>query len=185
MTPKERVAYIKKKLRNDYISVTSKLTGYDFELIGTRIKPRGIKLRGDDKIINSILRLKSVEKSLSTGLSGKKLNTKIEESYFCFKVIFQIQIEGKTKGFQTYEERFMLVKADNWKKAEVKLIKEFKDREEPYLNSDGQMVRWKFESIEESYHTFINDKSEFDNPVEVFSRLRIRKLKKESIWRGE
>jgi hypothetical protein len=53
------------------------------------------------------------------------------------------------------------------------------------LNPYGEMVRWKFDSIEESFHTFITDKDDFDKPVEVFSKLRTRRLKKENIWNGE
>jgi hypothetical protein len=186
MTPKDRVTYIRIKFQKDYRLITTKLAGHDFELIGTKKKPRGVKLKNDDPIIGSILKLKFIDKSLSTGLvtKDKKTKTVLDEPYFCFKTIFQIQIEGKTKGLQTYEERFILTKADNWDKAEKKILKEVKAYEEPYLNSDGQMVRWKFESIEESYHTFIETKDDFDSPVEVFSKLKTRKLKKDNIWNG-
>lgn len=106
-------------------------------------------------------------------------------SYFCFKVIFQVQVKGKKKGIQTIEDRFMLVKAANLEKAEAKIKKEFKDYEKPYLNPYGELVRWKFESIEESFQTFIVDKNDFNKPVEVFSKLRTRRLKKENIWNGK
>lgn len=187
MTPKERTLFIEKKFQGYYRSVVTKLAGHDFELIGSKKKPRGVKVKYDNKLINSLVRLKFVDGSLSTGLGKRRNRTKrsVEEPYYCFKVIFQIQIEGKTKGLQTYEERYILVKADSWKNAEVKVNKMCRNNEEPYLNTYGQLVRWKFESIEESYHTFIGDKDDFDNPVEVFSKLRTRQLKKENIWDGQ
>jgi hypothetical protein len=186
MTPKDRVSYIQTKFQKDYRLITTKLAGHDFELIGTKKKPRGVKLKNDDPIIGSILKLKCVDKSLSTGLETKDRETKtvLDEPYFCFKTIFQIQIEGKTNGLQTFEERFILVKADNWDKAEKKVLKAVKAYDEPYLNPMGQLVRWKFESIEESYHTFIATKDDFGSPVEVFSKLKTRKLKKDNIWNG-
>lgn len=182
MTPKDRVHYIQLKFQKDYQAIATRLAGHNYELIGTKKKPRGIKLKSGAPIINSILRLKFIDKSLITGVEVKKARP--GESYFCFKTIFQIQIEGKVKGVQTYEERFILVKAENLDKAEKKLRKEVKTREEPYLNAQGQLVRWKFESIEERYHTFIESKNDFDRPVEVFSKLKTRKLKKDNIWNG-
>ncbi len=186
MTPKDRVSHIQTKFQKDYKAIAAKLSGHDYELIGTKKKPRGIKLKRDDRVISSILKLKFVDKSLSSGLLTKQKKTKnrLEDTYFCFKTIFQIQIEGKAKGLQTYEERFILVKADKRNKAEKKVLKTIKDQEDPYLNSDGQLVRWKFESIEESYSTFIETKDDFDSPVEIYSNLRTRKLKKNDIWNG-
>lgn len=64
------------------------------------------------------------------------------------------------------------MKAENLNKAEKKLRKEVKTREEPYLNAQGQLVRWKFESIEERYHTFIESKNDFDRPVKFFRNLK-------------
>ena len=107
MTPKDRVSYIQTKFQKDYKSISTKLVGHDFELIGTKKKPRGIKLKNGDSVISSILKLKFVDRSLSTGLVTTKSKIKFEEPYYCFKTIFQIQIEGKTKGLQTDEERFI------------------------------------------------------------------------------
>lgn len=186
MIPKDRVSYLQIKFQKDYKAITTRLSGQDYELIGTKKKPRGIKLTADDRTVASILKLKFVDKSLSAGILVKKNKTRLEESepYFCFKTIFQVQIEGKAKGLQTYEERFILVKADNWGTAEKKVLNAVKGQGNPYLNSDGQMVRWKFESIEESYHTFLDSKDDFNSPVEVFSKLRTRKLNKNNVWNG-
>src|SRR5690348_8841189 len=94
MTPKDRVTYIQKKFQKDYASIASKLMGHNFELIGTAKKPRGVKLIGNERTLATILKLKFIDKSLSIVPSKKKSKIKVEEPYFCFRVIFQIQIEG-------------------------------------------------------------------------------------------
>lgn len=183
MTPQERMKFINRKFQSDYKDITKVLGDHPFEIIGTMRKPRGIKVNRDARSISSLLKLNFIDKSLSTGITIARKAAGIEQSYFCFKTIFQIQIEGHTKGLQTYEERFVLVKATSWDKAEAKVIKQFKDKEEPYLNGYGEMVRWKFESIEESYYTSVETEDGFHTPVEIFSKLKARRLKKENIWR--
>jgi hypothetical protein len=185
MTPEKRVAFIDDKFQKDLVKIKTKLNGQTFQLIGTRKKPRGIKIETSEQTLKSISKLSFINTSFSDGREAKKPGRIKENSYFCFKVIFQIQIEGKKKGVQTIEDRFILVKADNRDKAETKVKKEFKNYEKPYLNPYGQLVRWKFDSIEESFHTFIVDKNDFDKPVEVFSKLRTRRLKKQNIWSGD
>jgi hypothetical protein len=187
MTPKERMAFLNKKFQNDLIRTKEKLKGDFFSLIGTKRKPRGIKIETDKKTLELLLKLPFVDSRLSSDNRPKRNDDYSGPSYFCSKVICGIQVEGQTKGLQTIEERFMIVKADNWKKAEEKIRKGFKDYEKPYLNGLGQFVRWKFYFIEETYYTTVDNKNDFDNPkgVEVFSKLRTKKLKKENIWSGD
>jgi len=185
MTPKDRVRYIESKFREYYRIVTAKLKGHHYELIGTKRKPRGVKLSKQNSLVDSILRLKFINKSSSTALTTRKTKVPNGESCFCFRTIFAIQIEGQLKGPQTYDDRYILVKADSWERAEKKLLSNVKAQEgEEYLNPYGQIVRWKFESIEESYHTFVPPDDNFDKPVEVFSKLKERRLTRERVWDG-
>jgi hypothetical protein len=183
MTPEKRVIYINEKFQKDLVKIKAKLNGQEFKLIGTKKKPRGIEIEIDQRTLKSILKLPFVDNSLTDDKEITRQSKTKANSYFCFKVIFQIQIEGKKKGIQI-EERFTLVKADNCDKAEAKVKNEFKSYEKPYLNTYGQLVRWKFDFIEESYHTFISDNADFDKPVEVFSKLRTRRLKRKDVWSG-
>lgn len=185
MTPKDRVRYIESKFQEYYRIVSAKLEGHHYELIGTKRKPRGVKLSKQNRLVDSILRLKFMNKSLSTLLTTQKTKVPNGESYFCFRTIFAVQIEGQLKGPQTYDDRYILVKADSWERAEKKLLRNVKALEvKEYLNPYGQIVRWKFESIEESYHTFVPSDDNFDKPVEVFSKLKERRLTRERIWDG-
>jgi hypothetical protein len=181
------MTFINEKFQKDLVKTKEKLKGHSFLLIGTKKKPRGIKIKTDKGTLEQLLKLPFVDSKLSGDNRPKKQNEYRGQSYFCSKVICGIQIEGQTKGLQTIEERFMIVKADNWEKAEAKIQKGFKDYEKPYINGLGQFVRWKFYFIEETYYTTIDDKNDFDNPegVEVFSKLRTKKLRKENIWRGD
>jgi len=185
MTPKDRVTFIQDKFKRDLTRIEKVLTGQAFELIGTKRKPRGIKIKTNKKTLGLLKHLPFVSLTSIDNKADKKTKNRKETSYFCFKVIFQIQVEGQKKGNQTIEERFLLVNSDNWDKAEQNVRREFKKYEKPYLNPYGQMVRWTFDYIEESYHTYISDKDDFKKPVEVFSKLKGRKLKKENIWNGD
>ena len=184
MTPKERVTFIQQKFQRDLTRIEKVLAGQAFELIGTKRKPRGIKIKTNTKTLGVLKRLSFVSWT-SIENKTKREKKKNGESYFCFKVIFQIQVEGQKKGNQTIEERFLLVKSDTWDKAEQKIKLGFKEYEKPYLNPYGQMVRWTFDYIEESYHTDISDEDDFTKPVEVFSKLKGRRLKKNNIWNGD
>ena len=181
LSPKERVAYIEKKFRNDLNKLEEKLKNDNFKVIGTKRKPRGIEVESNPGTLKTIQKLPFIDKSYIT---AKKNHVELSEPYYCFKIILKIQVEGKLKGIQTVEEKFVLVKANSWHKAETKLKRDLKDYEKPYLNPYGQLVRWKFDSIEESYHTFITEKGDFNKPVEVFSQLSTRRMNAKDIWNG-
>ncbi len=182
MTPKERVEFIDNKFQGHLSKIERILNGQSFQTIGTKRKPRGIKLRTSENTVKALMKLPFINYSSPSDrwTKGQK-----EKSLYCFKAIFQIQIEGKKKGNQIIEERLLLVKADNLDKAEQKLKREFKNYEKPYLNASGQMVRWKFEEIVERHLTDYSDKHDFDKPIELFSKLKGRRLKKENIWTGD
>lgn len=172
--------FINSEFQKSLIKTKKKLDGHFFSLIGTKRRPRGIEIETDKQTLDLLLKLPFVDSRLSRDTRPQKRNDYNGPSYFCSKVIFRIEIEGQTKGLQTIEDRFIIVKADNWEKAEAKIRKGFKTYEKPYINASGQLVRWKFYFIEETYNTMIDNKNDFDNPegVEVFSQLRTKKLKK-------
>ena len=92
-----------------------------------------------------------------------------------------MQIEGITKGNQTWEDRFVLVLATDFDDAVTRIKSKWKDYEAPYLNSEGSMVRWKLEQIVDVYRT---GETEIDPlGTEVFSELFQRRMKREYEWR--
>jgi len=182
MKPKERISFIQEKFQQNLKSVEKVIDKKSFEIIGTKKKPTGIKIKTNTKIIKQIKNLSFIDLNF---LIKKSSNNIKYESYFCFKANFQIQIEGKRKGNQTIEERFILIQSNDVKSAKKKVLKYCKNDEEPYLNSFGQFVKWTLVRIEEPYITFLSKESNFKNPVEVFSELKGGRLREENIWNGE
>jgi hypothetical protein len=93
-----------------------------------------------------------------------------------------IQIEGQTKGTQHYEERYVLFKsyseAEAIKKAEADALA----YQQPYLNADGLLVRWKVESIDDVYEVVTKPHAKGLEGAEVFSVLKARKLNPGRAW---
>ncbi|MCZ8216959.1 MAG: DUF4288 domain-containing protein, partial [Cyclobacteriaceae bacterium] len=138
MKPKERISFIQEKFQHNLRSIERLIDKELFEIIGTKKKPTGIRIKTNTKIFKEIKNLSFIDLTLFKRESSNNIKY---ESYFCFKVIFQIQIEGKRKGNQTIEERFILIQSNGVKNAKKKVIKNCKNDEKPYLNSFGQFVK--------------------------------------------
>ncbi len=93
-----------------------------------------------------------------------------------------IQVEGETRGLQTVADRFVLVRAWDFKDAERRLARMWKSYAEPYLNAGGQAVRWQLEKIVD---VFSLSEDQIDpSGTEVYSSLSQRRLKPEHVWKG-
>ncbi len=91
-----------------------------------------------------------------------------------------IQVEGQTRGLQKVEDRIVVVEADSVDDALRRLKAEWRQYAEPYLNGDGQLVRWQLEEVSDVYSLF---ETELDpSGTEVWSSLRMRRMKKEYEW---
>lgn len=104
--------------------------------------------------------------------------------FFCVKMTVAIQIEGITTGMQTYEERYVLVKARDMEDAYRRVAKQEKSYSTAYLNPDCRLVRWKIESYDDCFSTGITDTHSFNEHTgnEIFSVLKKRKLDKDTSW---
>jgi len=98
-----------------------------------------------------------------------------------------IEIEGFEDGLQQIEDRFVIIRAKSQEDAYLKLEKKKDDYIQPYLNSHGRFVRWRIESFDDSYETEIKNVNDLNTPdgVEVYSKLRSRRLTKEKAWDGK
>ncbi|MBL8097666.1 MAG: DUF4288 domain-containing protein [Anaerolineales bacterium] len=118
------------------------------------------------------------------GLKRKRIPVPITNKWFAVQARFAIQIEGQTKGMQTYEERIVLIKSQTEDKAKKQLLKEFNNYGKPYLNSDGYMVRWQFERFLDIYWVFDDEiNKQGKQGAEIFSVLKNRKMKPEYQWK--
>jgi hypothetical protein len=79
------------------------------------------------------------------GLAEKADSDESREQYFCLTLLFQVQVEGLRPYTQKYDEQVVLIKACSVDQAKEKLQSVYiPDSETPFLNSDLQLVRWKF-----------------------------------------
>jgi hypothetical protein len=101
-------------------------------------------------------------------------------SFYAVRARVAIQIEGETEGFQTIEDRIVLVRARSFEDAEERLASEWESYGEPFLNSRGERVRWHLEEVVDVYDLLTNKID--PKGTEVYSRLSRRKMKPEFEW---
>lgn len=153
----------------------------DFEIIGSKRRPGGIsdQIRAAD--LKRFLNRDFIDYIWIDKIEGvKKLKIRKKELWFAVKAYFAIQIEGQTIGYQDVEERIVIVKAFDSEDAEQRLIKDFREYDEPYLNKYGEMVRWHFEKVVDVYE-MIEDTID-PKGTEVFYEFKRRRMKPEYEW---
>lgn len=160
----------------------------DYEMIGSRVKPRGIITKVKLSELHLIAKLKFIDFIFIDKMNGaKKKKYKKELEFFCVRMTVLIQVEGVSSGMQTYEDRFVLIKAKDFEDAYKKLEKQEQVYVKPFLNTDMQLVRWKIISYDDCYSTGVTNLEEFNNKegVEVFSKLGRRKINSSNTWDGK
>jgi hypothetical protein len=188
--PKERI----KKIDGDHKTNLKKLLALNlfdnYEIIGTKKRPRGIKTRIRYNTLQKINKLDFIDSiSVETLTDAVKIDNPIEQEfrYYAVKMTVVIEVEGIVQKMQSIEERIVLIKATSPKDAYDKLEKCKDDYTPPYLNSDGRFVRWRIESFDDCFDTDALTLKDLDNPngVEVFSKLKSRKTKDATAWDGK
>ncbi|MFK7904158.1 MAG: DUF4288 domain-containing protein [Chitinophagales bacterium] len=188
LAPKERMKAIRKQQRTQYKEFVVKyLPNKTFTRIGSKIALDGVEIECTKKELLTYGKDKSVgHLSIIEKNDGAKERVEELEYYYAVVVRFAIQLENKEKGLQSYEDRTLLMKAKSGEEAEKKLQKSFKKYEEPYLNSRGEMVRWKFEAFVDCYETIYQSLEDMledeEEGIEVFSIIKNRRLNKERSW---
>jgi len=182
LPPDERKRKTDQSLREKFQSVKKRWPAKEFEIIGTKIRPSGIEGEVEAQAIAEILTVREFDHIWIESVQGRKRSTVPDNTLYWFgvKAIFAIQVEGKKTGLQTYEERIVILKAKTFEDAERRVLKEFKAYGNPYLNGDGEMVRWQFEKILDTYA--IQEEELDPKGTEVFSVLKGRRMKPEYEW---
>lgn len=153
-------------------------------------QPRGATGSVVVEQLPQLAKLPFVESLWINGIQGaqsrkrRKLPT---QSFHCVQTTVAVQIEGETQGLQLYEQRWLLIKAASCEEACEKVRNASRTYAEPYLNSDGQLVKWQLESVDDCYETGLTKLSELNNPegAEVFSILKRRRLTPSRVWNGK
>jgi hypothetical protein len=115
----------------------------------------------------------SVGVSAVEGLRRRKQPPALE--WYCVRALVVVEVEGKVRGVQTTEDRFVLLKASSFKDAERRLRPQWREYAQPYLNSEGEQVRWKLEKVVDVYAT--GDRKIDPRGAEVYSKLSARRMK--------
>lgn len=183
--PKVRKQKLNEVLSTNYAKLEQSISKGKVKRIGKKKSPRGISIEAK---YTDFLQIKlpdfvdTVYIDKIKGYASTKLQP--EPAFFAVKARFLIQVEGKTKGKQSYEDRIILVRASSFDDAEKRASLNYDAYADPYLNPFGKLVRWKFEKVIDIYETFfdhIDDLLDVSG-VEVFSELHERKMKKSDIW---
>ena len=185
--PKERLKRIHSTLRQDFKKLKKSFSG-KIKRIGKKDHPIGLTLKTTYRSLKETKSSHHINYISIDQIEGyKRKKVKVQKSFFCVKTRILIQVEGLQKGKQSYEDRFLLVKAKSFEEAEKKAIKELKAYAQPYLNPVGRLVRWKFKEVMDIYDTGILDKDLFRKEAtqEVFSSIKSKKMKPAHIWQKQ
>jgi hypothetical protein len=101
--------------------------------------------------------------------------------WYAVRARIVIQVEDQTRGMQSVEDRIVLVQARSSEDAERRLQPEWEKYAEPYLNPNGEMVRWQFKEVVDVYEIGTLDLD--PKGTEVYSRLTQRRVRPETVWR--
>ncbi|MCL4256638.1 MAG: DUF4288 domain-containing protein, partial [Anaerolineae bacterium] len=115
------------------------------------------------------------------GLKHVKRRKRKHLDWYIVQARFIWEVEGQTQGMQMVEDQMLLVRAYDFDDAEQRLQQKFIEYGEPYLNSDGEMVRIRLDCILEVFRTNIMDKV---NPKgeEIFYTIKHRRMRPEYEW---
>jgi hypothetical protein len=189
LAPAERQQLITQIMREavDLVLETNKLVNWELLSTGSPSgRCRGVY--GDIKVadILELALLSAVEFVRIEATNGRKkrlVTPRKRQRFYCVKMTVAIQVEGREKGMQSYEERYVLFKgyseSEAIHKAEIAALA----YQKPYLNPDGLLVRWHVESIDNAYEVVTEANSNDFEGAEVFSVLKTRKLNPDRVWR--
>lgn len=188
LAPAERQQFITQNMCESIDSVleTNKLSNWKLLKVGGP-GSRCYGVSGEIKVtdIAELTRLTVVESVRVEATNGRKkrlVTPRKRRRFYCVKMTVAIQIEGREKGMQSYEERYVLYKgyseSEVIRKAEIAALV----YQKPYLNPDGLLVRWQVESIDNAYEVVTETNSKGFEGAEVFSILKTRKLSPNRVW---
>jgi hypothetical protein len=184
--PAERLNAIAQQMKTglDDVLATGKLSKGKLLKDGGRFN----RVRGEVRVadIPAIAQLAFVESIRVEDTNGEQIKRRVaskrKKGYYCVKMTVAIQVEGQTKGMQGLEERYVLFNAFSEDEAFAKAKEAALSYEKPYLNSAGELVRWKVESFDDVCEV-VPDNPQGLNGAEVFSILKNRKLTLERAWK--
>jgi hypothetical protein len=187
--PTERLETIAKQIQAelDAVLVTGKLSTWKLLSDYSRRSRRFNKVQGEIRIadIEAIAKLAIVAEIWVEKTNGKRIKQRVaskpKRRYYCVKMTIAIQVEGRLKGMQGVEERYVIFKAHAEDEAVAKAKEAALSYEKPYLNSAGELVRWQVESFDDVYEVVPDNQQDLSG-AEIFSTIKNRKLTPDRAW---
>ncbi|TGE07976.1 DUF4288 domain-containing protein [Hymenobacter fodinae] len=190
LQPTQRVKRVNELMQLNIQAVVAQCQPVTYSPSPSKHRPRGMKCCLPLSKLEDLRSMEQVTWATITGVAGGKKIVRRKrkaQQFFCVRMTAAIQIEDVSDGLQSYEDRFVLIKAYSSEDAYNRVQAASSQYAEPYLNEAGYLVRWKVESLDDCYVTGITTLSDFTNPagVEVFSVIQRRRITPERVWDGK
>jgi len=184
-SPEERRAAVRRWRIRHHDKLCTTLSAYAYTVVRFNGDPVGVRVWVPAKDVRRVFirdEIECVRVLRIRGMRRKRAAAVKTQRWFAVKARFAVQIEGQTKGMQTYEERIVLVIARSFAEAERKAMREFRHYEAPSLTTTGHFWRSTFETILDTCDVY--EDAIDPNGTEVFSELKQRRMKPGYEWNG-
>ena len=180
--PATRLLLQAQRLRQGLRRIRAAWTGGPLVVRGRSSHPWSVDGTTSVRNAATVSRLSCVESVFVTEIMGRKRAApKKTLALFTVRARVAIQVEGQVSGYQTYEERFMLIRAESATDACRRLSKAWREYAAPGVNSRGYLFRWQLEEVLDVYALF-DAQLDLDVGAEVYSRLETRRAKGRPVW---
>lgn len=181
LTPRQRMAAIEASLTRQLGHLTRAFPEVEFASRGGARASWTIDVTARADQAGKLARRREVTAVYVDSAEGHRaVNRRPSRAWFCVWAIIAVQIEGHRKGTVTVEDRLVLVKAFSATEAENRVRRKSNRETKPYLNSDGELVRWQLVSVKDVFELF-DDVIDPDG-TEVYSKLRSTRMRPELSW---
>lgn len=180
--PEKRLQMLANVLREGLRRIRATWTGEPLVVRGSSKHPWTLDGTTSARNAASISRLSCVESVFVKEIEGRKrVPPKRTTALFTVRGLVAIQVEGQESGYQTFEERFVLIRAYSADDACKRLAKAWKEYASPGINSRGGLFRWQLERVLD-VHELFDSQIDLDLGTEVYSRLEKRLAKGRPVW---
>jgi hypothetical protein len=181
--PPERRAYLAGRARRRCAALLRAWPAAEHQVHGSPEHPKAIEGTVPARAIRRLAQVRGASWLAVlhvAGLRRKRVRVTSLERWFTVRANVAIQIEGQRRGMQTWEERFVTVKASSFDDAIRRLVPFWERYAQPSLNPEGELVRWQLEEVVDVYE--MSDPSLDPSGTEVFSALHSRRIQPHQQW---
>jgi hypothetical protein len=181
LTPRRRMAAIRASLTRQLGQLRGAFPELEFVSRGGADASWTVDVAARADQAGELARRRGVTAVYVDSIEGRRARTqRPSRVWFSVWAIIAVQIEGRRKGMGTVEDRLVLVKAFSAAEAENRVRRKTNRETKPYLNSDGELVRWQLVSVKDVFELF-DDVVDPDG-TEVYSKLRSTRMRPELSW---